>query len=291
MPLTTSRLDEGIVITLDFPINQRYDRCRTGSKTVREEYEMPELQLLFYQKPTRLNTTAHGKLRFSPLSSFEFAAKVSAVPLIAAEFPVACRQYPIVFIETPTGLSAQAVLSLQQDRNAFLDERGHWTATYVPAFIRRYPFVLAEIPEKKEDFDVAFDEASSCFDRKKGDPLFDEEGMPSKLLKEQMEFLRMFHAESTRTQQFLETLKEDDLLTPYNVDIVRGEDSARFAVRNFLVVNESKLQSLGADEAMTYLKNGWLALIYAHLISLQSFLALANRAGDQGSSKTPWWAK
>jgi hypothetical protein len=252
---------------------------------------MPEPQLLFYQNPTRLNTTAHGKLRFSPLSSFEFASKVSAVPLIAAEFPVACRQYPIVFIQNPTGLSAQAVLSLQQDRNAFLDEKGHWTATYVPAFIRRYPFVLAEIPEKKEDFDVAFDEASSCFDRKKGDPLFDEQGMPSKLLQEQMEFLRMFHAESTRTQQFLETLKEDDLLTPYNVDIVRGEDSARFAVRNFLVVNESKLQTLGADKAMTYLKNGSLALIYAHLISLQSFLALANRAGDQASAKMPWWAK
>ena len=62
---------------------------------------MPEL--LFYQKPTRLNTVTHGKLRFTPLSNFEFASKVNSVPLIAAEFPIACRQYPIVIIGGPDG--------------------------------------------------------------------------------------------------------------------------------------------------------------------------------------------
>ena len=251
---------------------------------------MPEL--IFYQKPTRLNTIAHGKLRFSPLSNFEFSSKVSAVPLIAAEFPVACRQYPIVFIEGPNGmLSAQAVLSLEQERNSFLDDKGNWTATYVPAFIRRYPFVLAEIPGKPDDFDVAFDEASGCFDKKKGEPLFDDAGTPTKFLQEQIDFLRLYHAEFKRTQQFLEALKKEDLLMPYNVDIVRGTDHARFAIRSAMVINESKLQNLTSEKASTYLKNGFLALMYAHLISLQSLLALANRAGDQSTSKTPWWAK
>jgi hypothetical protein len=249
-------------------------------------------ELLCYQKPTRLNTATHSKLRFTPLSNFEFSAKVSAVPLIVAEFPVACRQYPIVFIEGPNGmLSAQAVLSLEQELNAFLDEKGNWTATYVPAFIRRYPFVLAEIPGKPDDFDVAFDDASGCFDKKKGEPLFDEQGTPTKFLQEQIDFLRLFHTEYKRTLQFLEALKKDDLLTPYNVDIVRGGDQARFAVRSAMVINESKLQNLPSEKASAYLKNGFLALMYAQLISLQSFLALANRVGDQATRKTPWWAK
>jgi hypothetical protein len=251
---------------------------------------MPEL--IFYQKPTRLNTIAHGKLRFTPLANFEFASKVHAVPLIAVEFPIACRQYPIVIIGGPNGmLSAQAVLSLEQNRNSFLDEKGNWTATYVPAFIRRYPFVLAEIPGKADDFDVAFDEASGCFDKKKGEPLFDDAGTPTKFLQEQIDFLRLYHGESKRTQQFLEALKKEDLLMPYNVDIVRGGDQARFAIRSAMVINESKLQALTSEKASTYLKNGFLALMYAHLISLQSLLALANRAGDQSTSKTPWWAK
>lgn len=249
-------------------------------------------ELLFYQKPTRLNSTAHAKLRFSPLSSFDFAAKVSAVPLIAAEFPIACRQYPIVFVEGPTGLlSAQAVLSLEQERNGFLDSKGNWTATYVPAFIRRYPFLLAEIPGKPEDFDVAFDEGSGCFDKKKGEPLFDEQGAPTKFLKEQIDFLRLFHLEFKRTQQFLETLKKEDLLVPYNVDIIRGGDNARFGVRSASVINEKKLPSLGAEKVHAYLENGFLALMHAQLISLQSFLALANRTSDEALAKTPWWAK
>jgi len=188
-------------------------------------------------------------------------------------------------------LSAQAVLSLEQDRNSFLDEKSNWTATYVPAFIRRYPFVLAEIPGKPDDFDVAYDEASECFDKKKGDLLFEDGGTPTKFLQEQIDFLRLFHAESKRTQEFLEVLKKEDLLMPYNVDIVRGADHARFAIRSAMVINETKLQNLSSEKASTYLKNGFLALMYAQLISLQSLLALANRAGDQSTSKTPWWAK
>jgi SapC protein len=251
---------------------------------------MPEA--LFYQRPARLNSITHAKLRFSPLSNFEFAAKVSAVPLMAVEFGVACRHYPIIFVESPNGvLSAQAVLSFEPDRNGFLDDKGFWTAPYVPAFIRRYPFVLADIPGKPNDFDVTFDEASPCFDKKKGEPLFDEHGSPTKFLQEQIEFLRLFHAEYERTQQFLQTLKKDDLLAPYDVDIVRGGDQARFAVRNVLAVNEAKLYGTAADRTLTYFKNGFLALIYAHLISLQSFLAVANRAGDSVDGKAPWWAK
>jgi hypothetical protein len=250
------------------------------------------VEMLFYQKPVRLNIVTHSKLRFSALTNFDFSAKVSSVPLIAAEFPVACRQYPIVFIEGPNGiLSAQAVLSLEQHRNSFLDEKGNWTATYVPAFIRRYPFVLAEIVGKPDDFDVTFDEASGCFDKKKGELLLDEQGVPTKFLQEQIDFLQLFHAEFKRTELFLEALKKEDLLTPYNVDIVRGGDQARFAIRSAMVINETKLQNLAAEKASVYLKNGFLALMYAQLISLQSFLALANRAGEQAANKTPWWAK
>lgn len=249
-------------------------------------------ELLLYGRPERLNRVTHAKLGFSPLANYEFARKLTAVPLIGAEFPAACRQYPIVFIQYPEGiLSAQAVLSFSEGVNSFVDDKGQWTAAYVPAFIRRYPFVLAQIPGKVDDFDVAFDEASGCFHTQKGELLFDEQGAPTPLLQTQVEFLRLFHVEFQRTQQFLEALKRDDLLTPYNVDIVRGGDQARFAVRNAMVVNEVKLVALPPERAASYLTNGYLAMIYGHLISLQSFLALANRTGPAPAESAPWWAK
>lgn len=249
-------------------------------------------ELLLYGRPERLNRVTHAKLGFSPLANYEFARKLTAVPLIGAEFPTACRQYPIVFIQSPEGtLSAQAVLSFSEGMNSFVDDQGRWTATYVPAFIRRYPFVLAQIPGKDDDFDVAFDETSGCFHPKQGEPLFDDHGAPTPLLQAQVEFLRLFHVEFQRTQQFLDALKKDDLLTPYNVDIVRGGDQARFAVRNAMVVNEPKLVALSPEKAASYLTSGYLAMIYAHLISLQSFLALANRTGAASAESAPWWAK
>ena len=249
-------------------------------------------ELLFYNRPARLNRIAHAKLRFTPLANFEFARKVTSVPLMAVEFPLACRQYPIIFVQSPEGVVvAQAVLSLTENVNSFVDDKGRWTATYVPAFIRRYPFVLAEIPDKPDDFDVAFDEGSGCFHPKKGEPLFDDHGAPTAFLQTQIDFLKTFHAEHQRTRQVLETLKTDGLLVPFNVDIVRGGDKAQFAVRNALVVDEAKLAGLATDKVSAYLKNGMLAMIYAHLISLQSFLAIANRTGDPAADVSPWWAK
>jgi hypothetical protein len=249
-------------------------------------------QLLLYSRPVRLNRVTHAKLRFSPLTSFNFARKVTAIPLMGVEFPIACRQYPIVFIKSPDGkIGAQGVLSLAEGVNSFVDPKGRWTSTYVPAFIRRYPFVLAEIPGKTDDYDVAFDEASNCFSSKEGEALFNDQGAPTPFLQAQIDFLQRFQAEHQRTQQFLETLKEDGLLTPYNVNIVRGGDQAKFAVRNAMVVDESKLAGLSTEHAAAYMQSGYFAMIYAHLISLQSFLSVANRTGDPAAEVAPWWAK
>ena len=249
-------------------------------------------ELLLYTRPTRLNRITHAKLRFTPLTNFEFARNVTAVPLMAVEFPIACRQYPIIFTRSPEGVvGAHAVLSLAEGVNSFIDEKGQWTATYIPAFIRRYPFVLAEIPGKPDDFDVAFDEGSGCFHPSKGEPLFDDHGAPTPFLQAQIDFLKNYHTEHQRTRQILESLKADGLLIPFNVDIVRGGDKAQFAVRNTLVVDEAKLSSLAPEKLAAYLKSGVLAMLYAHLISLQSFLAVANRMGAPSADVSPWWAK
>jgi len=249
-------------------------------------------ELLFYNRPARLNRITHAKLRYQPLTNLEFTRKSTSVPLMAAEFPMACRHYPIVCVQAPDGtVGAVAVLSLAEGVNSFLDEQGQWTAPYVPAFIRRYPFVLAEIPGKPDDFDVAFDEGSGCFHPKKGEPLFDEQGAPTEFLRAQVVFLQNFHAEHQRTRVALATLQADGLLIPYNVDIVRGSDKTNFAVRNTLVVDETKLLNLPDDKAVTYLKSGLLAMAYAQVISLQNLIAVANRAPGSDTDLIPWWAK
>lgn len=248
-------------------------------------------ELLIYERPIRLNRFAHAALRFLPPKDYTFCRHLTAVPLMAAEFPAACRHYPIVFVKPADGqISAQAVLSVRAGENTFVDEHGEWTAPYIPAFVRRYPFVLADIPGDPTDHDVAFDEASGCFSASEGEPLFSPEGEPSPLLRSQIEFLRAFQQEHQRLQEFLRALSKADLLVAQNVDVVRA-DRERFGVRNAFIVNEAKLLSLPAETARVFLAAGYFAWIYAHLISLQCFLALANRAGQPAEAQVPWWAK
>lgn len=246
---------------------------------------------MMFQRPVRLNKFAHAKLLFTPPANYMFCRHLTAVPLMAVEFAAACRHYPIVVIQGSDGaLSAQAMLSLQAEDNAFVDRQGQWTATYVPAFIRRYPFVLADIPGNPTDFDVAFDEASECFSPDYGQALFSPQGEPEPVLQAQIEFLRAMQVEHRRTLEFLQALKAAELLTPRNVDVVRA-DRERFGVRNALVVDEAKLLALPAATAHTFLTAGYLGWTYAHLLSLQCFLALANRAGQPLEDVVPWWAK
>jgi hypothetical protein len=248
-------------------------------------------ELLMYERPVRLNRFAHAGLLYTPPTDYMFSRHLAAVPLMPVEFPSACRHYPIVFLKGSDGaISAQAVLSLRAGENAFVNEQGKWTAPYIPAFVRRYPFVLADIPGNSTDFDVAFDEASECFSPNHGEALFSPEGDPSALLRSQIEFLRAFQQEHARTQEFGRALETAGLLTAQNVDVVRA-DRERFGLRNALVVDESKLPALPAATIQTFLSAGYFGWIYAHLISLQCFLSLANRAGQASEELVPWWAK
>lgn len=248
--------------------------------------------MLFYDKPQVFNRQVHGKLRYTPPKDYGFARTATAVPVMAVEFPAACRQYPIVF--SPGGndqLIAIAILSLDKSGNSFIDEKGRWTARYIPAFIRRYPFVLADIPNKADDFAVAFDSTSPCFDSEQGQPLFDDKGEPTDVMKAQVQFLQRFHAENKRTNDLLKTLRDEKLLRPINVDIVRGADKAKFGIRNALVVDEQALQKISAEKAGQFLASGLLAVAYAQLISLRNFDAVANRTGHPTDDIVPWWAK
>ena len=145
---------------------------------------------------------------------------------------------------------------------------------------------------RDSDYDVAFDEASECFstDTGYGQPLFSDQGEPATFLQSQIEFLRAFQREHQRTQEFLSRIQEAELLIPQNVDVVRA-DRERFGVRNALIVDEPRLTNLPPAKIQAFLAAGYFGWIYAHLISLQCFLALANRAGRAPEELVPWWAK
>ena len=172
-------------------------------------------EVFFYERPVPLNRSAHKDLRLKPVPSLKFAANVHSVPLTGVEFPAAARDVPILFAGADMkDAGPMALLGLRQNENLFVDADGQWIpGAYVPAFIRRYPFILAEKPDGQpgDDFTVFLDEAYEGFNNEEGERLFNEDGTDAPALTNAVNFLGEFQDHVARTQWFMGKLREHNL--------------------------------------------------------------------------------
>ena len=103
-----------------------------------------EGNVLFYTNPEPLDQSVHGGLGVNPSDKpYAFVAQTNIVPLTVTEFAAAALSYPIIF----TGENRQpvAVMGLSSNENLFVAPDGEFRAdAYVPAYVRRYPFVFAD---------------------------------------------------------------------------------------------------------------------------------------------------
>jgi hypothetical protein len=244
-------------------------------------------EVLFYERPVPLNRTQHKDLRLKGLQSLKFAANVHSVPLTGVEFALAARDMPILFAGASVeDAGPMALLGLRQNENLFVDANGVWEAnTYVPAFVRRYPFVLAEKPAGQEgdDFTVFLDEAYEGFGSNDGDRLFKEDGTDSEILANAVNFLGEFQQHVGRTQWFMQQLRKHDLLEPRNIRLEK--DGKTINLNGLFVVNENKLRELDEKTAHEFLREGVFGWIYSHLLSLANIDRAAQRLDSRESKE------
>jgi len=245
--------------------------------------------VLFYGKPEPLSVEAHSKLGVDPVEQpYAFAANTNIVPLTVTEFAPAALSYPVIFV----GDARQpvAVMGLRQGENLFVDEKGAFRAeAYIPAYIRRYPFVFANDEVQKRlilciDRDAAFVKEGGAT------PLF-ADGKPSPYVEQAMEFCNNFEQERLRTEAFVKLLTELDLLetreavfNPRNPD---GTAAAPQKIAEYFAVSEEKLKALPADKLAELRDNGALGQIYAHLVSLLGWDRLIAIAFQKAAAAQP----
>jgi len=244
-------------------------------------------EVLFYERPVPLNRNQHKDLRLKGIPSLKFAAAAHSVPLTGAEFPVAARDVPILFAgQSMEDAGPMALLGLRQNENLLVDENGQWApGVYVPAFVRRYPFILAEKPADAEgdDFTVFLDEAYEGFGSDEGERLFKEDGSDSEMLANAVGFLGEFQQHVARTHWFMDQLRKHQLLEPRNIRLEK--DGNAINLNGLFVVNEEKLRQLDEKTAHEFLKEGVMGWIYAHLLSLPNIDRLAQRLDQRERAK------
>lgn len=253
----------------------------TSAIPLTEAANMPEL--LFYERVVALSDQLHAGLRVRPAAGFSYAAATNSVPLLGSEFFDCAREYPIVFVRGESGPLPVALLGLRDRENLFVDGSGKWDARYIPAFVRRYPFVPATGPAG--DLLVCIDEASPCFSLTDGEALF-ADGKPTPKLEHAIKFLREFHQIAAGTELLGRRLDELGLLRQAD-SLARLNDGSQYRLNGLSVVDEDKLRALSKKAVQELFANGGLGAIHAHIISLGNLSGLADRLGRRGPAKKP----
>lgn len=247
----------------------------------------PQLPL-FYNGLEPLSSETHATWKVRPATTAPFLVGQHAIPLTVEEFPLAQRHTPIVFSagEEPVPI---ALLGLNEGINVFVDDEGKLVEDnfYVPAYVRRYPWMLARLSPDAQELSLCFDPTTNtigAFDD--GDPLF-ENGQPTELTRNILSFNEQFEQAAQRTSAFVQELKELDLLMDGEVTIQQDGNDQPFIYRGFQMVNEEKLAQLRGDQLRKISQSGLLPLVYAHLFSLSLMRDIFGRQVRQGKMPQP----
>lgn len=238
----------------------------------------------FYKKVVALSSEEHRNLRFSAAeASFYFARDTTAVLLAGVEFAEAGREYPIVFVRGQDGLMRPvALLGVREGENLFVDDEGNWDARYIPAFVRRYPFVMAEGGVQGQ-LVVCIDEKCSALNIDSGELLIDAKGKMQPRMNEVIQFLQNFQQEFMRTELIAKQLDELGLFVQQGArfDTPAGET---FQLNDFYLIDEAKFGSLADDKLPQLFRNGAIGLVYLHLASLGNLRRLLDRVTARPSA-------
>ena len=247
----------------------------TNENVAAGQQTTPVGQKLFYRQPELLNHQSHGSLGLRvPERPFEFARKSRALPITLSEIASAQKHFPVVFsdLENPVPL---AVVGTRDDVNLFIDEDGNWEReVYIPAYIRCYPFALAA--RSNDEFAVVIDRAAESVSSDPEQPFFGDDKKVTPQVQALIDFVGRYDAETKRSVQFGQRLKELGLLAGQQVTR-KTQSGEELPVASYVAVDSEKLDALDDTVVKELFNEGYLAGIFAHLFSLENWQVVINR--------------
>ncbi len=236
-----------------------------------------QTQLLFYRNAVPVSASKHKDTSLRSDGTFSYAAEVNSVPLVAAEFRAAASDSCIVFAGEGDEVIPVVILGFRDKENLYVDDEGRWTGRYVPAFMRRYPFVFGQT-EDTENFTLYVDEEFDGLNTNgEGERLFDSRGERTAYLNQVLDFMREYQAQFVRTRAFCKAIRELDLLEPMQAQYTMPDGSPG-RLSGFSAINRDKLKALTGETLERMLRNDELELLFIHLQSLNNLQPLLAKA-------------
>lgn len=228
-------------------------------------------QLLIYEKVAPVSKDRHLNWSVKTSNDFSFTRATNSIPLMAVEFANAASEYTIIFVgNKDDGEVMPAIILGVRDENLYLTESGDWNAKYIPAFVRRYPFVFSSTKDGNTLTLCVDEEFDGCNQEGRGERLFDADGEQTQYLKATLEFLKEYQAHFQRSQLFCKRLSELDLLEPMHASLTLPSGE-KMSLDGFMAVSREKLKALTAEQLAQLATLDELELIYLHLHSIRNF--------------------
>ena len=233
----------------------------------------------FYKKPVILNKDEHAGLTLAPSpTGLSFAAQAQTVLLATVELFDACREFPVIFTRAQSGaIVPLALLGLEAGENLFVEADGRWHGSYIPAYIRRYPFITTDGSDGQQS--VCFDEDFDGWNSEDGRPLF-ADGEPTPQLQEILALIEDYQRQMQATEEFGAILANAGLLKQIDAQ-ASLVDGRTYTLTGMLVVDEQKLTQLPDVDIVKLFRIGMMALINAHLLSLRNLNRLIERKASR----------
>jgi len=227
--------------------------------------ELPQ----FYGDITPLESDVHHDLYIDAPTGgdFAFAAAASAIAITVDEFAAAQAHYAVVFSKDAampimlTGLPGEA--------NRYVDADGRWRpGSYVPAYVRRYPFALVRIDEQGDELALCFDSSSKRLNKKKNGNIFSR-GKLTDHAQDILSFCENYEFSTRQTMEFVGRLRKFDLLIDGQAQII-DRDGKSNLLNGFQMVSDERLTKLNVDEYRELIETNSMMFLYSHLMSLKN---------------------
>ncbi|HEY4371242.1 MAG TPA: SapC family protein [Burkholderiales bacterium] len=222
----------------------------------------------------RVRLTAPGALP-------EFTRRLNAIPVSFSEFSATCRDYPLVFSSGDEGktFAPVAVLGLTDRENLFARNDGWAPDTYVPAYVRRYPFCMTRVTmggvEQSERL-ICVEKDRIVESGDEGEAMFDGEAKPLPHWATIEKLLQEYEADLERTREMCSILHDYGLLEPFSMQANLNAGGS-MQLNGMYRVAENKLEFLNAGQHKNLIRKGVMGRIYLHLVSLENFARLLDR--------------
>lgn len=228
-------------------------------------------QPIFYRDVVPLSRDRHKDWFVDLAQGFHFTAGTNSIYVAGTEFPMVAREYPIVFAkDAAEKLVPVAMLGLRQNENLMVAGDGTWRASYVPAYVRRYPFILANADPEANSFAVCIDESYSGFNTAgEGERLITESGEHGEILANSVKFLEEFHKHSEITATFCQAVAEADLVESMQANIAL-KSGDKFSLAGLYCIPRNRIKAMSPEQLKMFVDRDYMDLLYLHMYSLSN---------------------